>query len=268
MQSRLIATAQAQPETVALFVSDLHLSPSHPRTTEAFINFLQRRAPQVRQLYLLGDVFEAWIGDDDLANDWNRSVANAIRALSDAGTQVFWMNGNRDLLIGQQFAKEAGCTLLPDPYVLDLADIRIALAHGDAQCTDDEAYMTYRNKVRQPLVQKLFLAMPISWRRRIITGMRSKSSQTKQTKTAAMMDVNQAAIDELFNSTGASVLIHGHTHLPQRHDSDDGNRRRYVLTDWDCETKPERGGWVALYSDGSLRHFDIQGRMVTRYPGT
>lgn len=264
-----MAAAQvAQPETVALFVSDLHLTPSRPKTTQAFFDFLRQRATRARQIYLLGDVFEAWIGDDDLVDPWNRSVADAIRAVRDAGVEVFWISGNRDLLVGQRFAEAAGCTLLPDPSIVELAGQRIALAHGDAQCTNDHTYLAYRARVRNPLAQKLFLALPLSWRRSIIAGMRDKSHEKKQTKTAAMMDVSPSAIDGLFDATGASVLIHGHTHHPQRYDSADGKRRRYVLTDWECETKPERGGWVALYTDGSLRHFDIQGRMVTRYPGT
>ena len=263
-----MTAAKAQPETVALFVSDLHLSPSRPKTTQAFFDFLRRRAPTARQLYLLGDVFEAWIGDDDLSDTWNHAIADAIRAVSEAGVKVFWIGGNRDLLVGQRFAQAAGCTLLAEPHLLEQAGQRIALVHGDAQCTNDPAYMNFRAKTHHPLVQKLFLALPLSWRRSMIASMRSKSSQSKRAKTDMMMDVSPSAIDALYEATGASVLIHGHTHHLARHDSANGKRRRYVLTDWDCETKPERGGWVTLYEDGSLRHFDIQGRMITRYPGT
>lgn len=268
MRPTTMSSNKAQPETVALFVADLHLSPSRPKTTQAFLDFLQRRAPTARLLYLLGDVFEAWIGDDDLSNPWNRAIAEAIRAVRDAGVEVFWIGGNRDLLVGQRFAQAAGCTLLSEPHLLEHVGQRIALVHGDAQCTNDRAYMSFRAKTHHPLVQKVFLALPLSWRRSMIAGMRSKSSKIKQIKSAAMMDVSPSAIDTLFAATGASVLIHGHTHHLARHDSADGKRRRYVLTDWDCETKPERGGWVTLYEDGSLRHFDIQGRMITRYPGT
>ena len=268
MRVQPMTAAQAQPETVALFVSDLHLSPARPKTTQAFFDFLRLRAPRARKLYLLGDVFEAWIGDDDLSDPWNRSIADAIRAVSDAGCEVFWIGGNRDLLVGKRFAQVAGCTLLAEPHLFELAGQRIALVHGDAQCTHDLAYMRFRAKTHHPFVQKVFLALPLAWRRSMIAGMRSKSTIIKQIKSEMMMDVSQAAIDALFDATGASILIHGHTHHVARYDSADGSRRRYVLTDWECETKPERGGWISLYADGSLRHFDIQGRMITRYPGT
>ncbi|RJX31728.1 MAG: UDP-2,3-diacylglucosamine diphosphatase [Oxalobacter sp.] len=259
-------TISAQPQTVALFVSDLHLSPSCPKTTQAFFEFLRTRAAQAQRLYLLGDIFEAWAGDDDLSAPFNQSVVQAIRAAVESGVQVFWISGNRDVLVGQAFAQATGCTLLPDLCVVDLANKRIVIAHGDAQCTHDHAYMAFRAKTHHPIWQKLFLTLPLSLRQWIIGKLRKNSARTKQTKSQMMMDVNQAAIDAIFDSTGASVMIHGHTHQPQRHDSADGKRSRYVLPDWDCETKPERGGWVTLYADGSLRRFDIQGRIVTTYP--
>jgi len=262
----MMATTPAQPDTVALFVSDLHLGPATPKTTQAFFDFLKKRAARTQRLYLLGDIFEAWAGDDDLASPWNQSVAQAIRAVAESGVQVFWISGNRDVLIGKAFAQAAGCTLLPDLCIVDLAGKRIALAHGDAECTHDSAYIAFRKKTHHPAWQKLFLALPLSLRQRIIGRLRQNSERSKQTKSHMMMDVNPTAIDAVFDSTGATVMVHGHTHQPQRHDSADGERSRYVLPDWDCETKPERGGWVALYKDGSLRRFDIQGRIVTTYP--
>jgi len=261
-----MATTKTQPETVALFISDLHLSSAHPKTTQAFFEFLRERAPQVQQLYLLGDLFEAWPGDDDLNDPWNQGIVRAIRAVSDAGVQVFWIGGNRDFLIGSQFASAAGMTLLPELHVTEIAGKRVALAHGDAQCTNNRSYMAFRAKTHSPFFQKLFLALPLSLRKRIVDGVRNKSRQSKQAKDLMMMDITPTAIESIFTATGASVLIHGHTHLPARHDSADSKHSRYVLPDWECEYKPERGGWVAMFADGSLRRFDIQGRMVTHYP--
>ena len=261
-----MAPSPAQPDTVALFVSDLHLGTATPRTVAAFFDFLQSHALRSQRLYLLGDIFEAWAGDDDLASSFNQSIAQAIRAVSEAGVQVYWISGNRDVLIGETFAKAAGCTLLPDLCIVDLAGKRIALAHGDAECTSDAAYMTFREKTHNPVWRKLFLALPLRVRQRIIARMRKRSERGKQHKTMTMMDVSPAAIAKIFQTTGATVMIHGHTHAPQRHDSDEGKQSRYVLPDWDCENKPERGGWLALYADGNLRRFDIKGRMVTTYP--
>lgn len=256
--------SEAQPAApVALFISDLHLHPSNPKTEQAFLSFMQRQARQVQQLYLLGDIFDSWAGDDDLATPWNNSIAAAIRAVSDAGVEISWISGNRDFLVGKKFAQAAGFSLLPDPHVVTLGEQRIVLTHGDALCTDDVAYMAFRAKVRNTLAQKLFLAMPLSKRKTIIEGMRSDSVTAQKAKTNAIMDVNQEAINALFEQTGASIMIHGHTHRPARHDDTSGKRTRYVLTDWDCECKPERGGWLALYANGSLRRFDIKGRMVT-----
>ncbi|MEA5097020.1 MAG: UDP-2,3-diacylglucosamine diphosphatase [Burkholderiaceae bacterium] len=254
---------QAQPAPVALFVSDLHLHPSNPKTEQAFRDFLRQPARQAQHLFLLGDMFESWAGDDDLATPWNRSIADAIRAVSDAGVQIGLISGNRDFLIGKKFAQTAGFSLLPDPHVVTLSDQRIVLTHGDALCTDDVGYMAFRAKVRNPLAQKLFLAMPLSKRKAIIEGMRSDSVTAQKAKTNAIMDVNKGAVDALFEQTNASIMVHGHTHRPARHDSADGKRVRYVLTDWDCECKPERGGWMALYANGTFRRFDIKGRMVT-----
>ncbi|MBS1186342.1 MAG: UDP-2,3-diacylglucosamine hydrolase protein [Burkholderiaceae bacterium] len=256
-------TPQAQPEPVALFISDLHLHPSCPKTAQAFHAFLRGPARQTQQLFLLGDIFESWAGDDDLATPWNREICDAIRAVSDAGVEIGWIGGNRDFLVGKKFAREAGFSLLADPHVVTLAGQRIVLTHGDALCTDDVGYMAFRAKVRNTLAQKLFLAMPLSKRKSIIEGMRSDSVAAQKAKTSAIMDVNAGAVDELFAQTGAEVMIHGHTHRPARHDLADGKRTRHVLTDWDADSKPERGGWLALFSDGTLRRFDIKGRMVT-----
>lgn len=257
------ANNKAQPETVALFVSDLHLHTSLPRTTAAFADFLQNQAQHAQQLYLLGDIFEYWAGDDDCADPYNQEVIDAIRAVSDAGVAVYWIAGNRDFLVGDVFAREAGLTRLDDPSIVTIAGQKIVLVHGDAQCTDDEAYMTFRTQVRQPAWQHHFLAMPLAQRKTIIAGLRSGSRAAQRDKSDAIMDVNADAIARVFDASNTNLMIHGHTHRPAKHiDHDsDGNhtRTRYVLPDWDCDTGVRRGGWIAMTADGQIIRADLDG---------
>lgn len=246
---------QAQPETVALFVSDLHLQEAMPRTAAAFFSFLQDHALTTQRLYLLGDLFEYWAGDDDLGTPFHLKVVQALRAVSDAGVEMYWISGNRDFLVGRQFAEAAGMQLLPDPYVLVAAGQRIVLTHGDAACTDDVNYMAFRNQVRNSAWQAAFLAQPLEARKKIIEGVRMGSREAQREKTARIMDVNAQAIAELFASSQASVMIHGHTHRPADHEHD--GHRRHVLTDWDFDDPAGsgRGGWLALGADGRIsRH--------------
>lgn len=252
---------KAQPVPVALFVSDVHLQASLPRTTQAFTDFLQQHARKAGELYLLGDLFEYWAGDDDLATPYNAQIANAIRKISDAGVAVFWMGGNRDFLVGHEFAQAAGVTPLPDPFIASITGQRIVLTHGDAQCTDDHAYMAFRAQVRQPTWQQEFLAMPLAQRKAIIESMRSGSREAQRSKSYEIMDVNGAAITSLFEATGTTIMIHGHTHRPATHDyqETEGKRVRHVLPDWDCDNEPPRGGWLAMYADGSIRRFGYDG---------
>jgi len=252
---------KAQSETIALFVSDVHLQPSLPLTTQAFLDFLRIHAARSRQLYLLGDLFEYWAGDDDLVTPYHRQIADAIRAVSEAGADVFWISGNRDFLVGQEFAKAAGTTLLPDPFVAEIAGQRIVLTHGDAQCTDDHAYMAFRAQVRQPEWQAQFLSQPLAQRKSIIEGMRSGSREAQKSKACEIMDVNPAAIAALFDATDAAVMIHGHTHRPATHETKSSGKKhvRHVLPDWDCDSEVPRGGWLAMDSQGNLRRFRFDG---------
>jgi UDP-2,3-diacylglucosamine hydrolase len=244
----------ARPETVALFVSDLHLQENSPATTALFLAFLAQHAVHARQLYLLGDLFEYWAGDDDIDTPYIRSIVDALHAVSGAGVQMYWMAGNRDFLVGDAFAAATGMARLPDPYVTKLAGIRIALAHGDAQCTDDHDYQVFRAQVRSPQWQQAFLAQSLEQRKGIIEGMRAGSRDAQRGKTMDIMDVNRDAIDALFADTGASVLIHGHTHRPALHRH--GKLLRHVLPDWDGDTVPPRGGWLALGADGRFSRQD------------
>jgi len=242
---------EAQSDTVAFFVSDVHLQASHPRTTDAFFRFLREQALHAKQLYLLGDLFEYWAGDDDSDEPYNRRIIDALKKVSDAGVAVFWMAGNRDFLVGEQFAKATSATLLPDPFVAEIGGQRITLVHGDEQCTDDTPYMDFRAKVRQSEWQRAFLAMPLIQRKEIIANMRAGSREAQRTKSYEIMDVNAAAIASLFNGSGTSIIIHGHTHRPAKHEYDNG-LVRYVLPDWDCDTEPQRGGWLAIDAAGAI----------------
>ena len=244
--------------TLALFISDLHLQAAHPETCEAFYAFLQERALASQALYLLGDLFEYWAGDDDLIDPLHHQISQAIRAVSDAGVAVYWIAGNRDFLVGSAFAAATGATLLAEPHVAEIGGQRVTLVHGDAECTDDSKYMAFRAQVRDPAWQAQFLAMPLAQRKAIIAGMREGSKEAHSTKSAEIMDVAPAAVDALFARTGSEIIIHGHTHRPALHQ--DGARRRYVLPDWEPHADPARGGWIAITSDGAITRFDLDGK--------
>ena len=249
--------AQTNTRQKAIFISDLHLQPSLPETTRAFLDFLKTQGQQTERLYILGDLFEYWAGDDDMDSEYLKTIVGALRSLADSGTAVFWICGNRDFLTGNRFLKATGAQALPEPAVVDLAGKKIALVHGDAQCTDDQAYMQFRTMVRNPLWQKQFLGMPLAQRKALIAGMREDSQKGNREKSMQMMDVNAAAIDALFTQTGATVLIHGHTHHPGDHVHRPNNIdcTRMVLSDWNLDAEPKRGDWIELTPDGALiRH--------------
>lgn len=251
----------AQSDTVALFISDLHLSPSQPRTLAAFFTFLQQYASKTQYLFLMGDLFEYWAGDDDIPDPCNHSVVKALRAVSSAGVKLFWLAGNRDFLVSNGFAKASGATLLAEPYVTELAGRRFCLLHGDAECTDDLAYMAFRLKVRNPEWQQQFLLMPLSQRKAIIEGMRQGSREQQKQNASEIMDVNPEAIAARFAASDCATLIHGHTHRPALHHYPE-QRTRHVLPDWDCDREPARGGFIALGHDGVLRHLGLHGELL------
>ena len=246
------------PRTLALFVSDLHLQPSHPRNAEAFHRFLAERAMGSQALYLLGDLFEYWAGDDDLDAPFHQSIIAALRAVSDAGVAVYWIGGNRDFLVGQAFADAAGLALLPEPHVTDIGGQRITLVHGDAECTADTKYMEFRAQVRQAAWQQQFLAMPLAQRKAIIAGLREGSREAQGAKSYEIMDVTPDAVSDLFDRTGSDVIIHGHTHRPALHRQ--GQRRRFVLPDWEVDAEPPRGGWISIDSEGAIRRHGLDGK--------
>jgi UDP-2,3-diacylglucosamine hydrolase len=251
----------SMPEpAIALFISDLHLQESHPRTAAAFFRFLAQRAVAARELYLLGDLFEYWAGDDDIGSPFHQRVIGAIRAVSDAGVAVYWIAGNRDFLVGPRFAQAAGLTLLAEPHVATIGGQRIALVHGDAECTADTSYMAFRAQVRDRAWQQKFLAMPLAQRKGIIAGLREGSREAHGGKTMEIMDVTPQAVDALHQATAADVIIHGHTHRPALHTA--GARRRYVLPDWELDAEPPRGGWIAVDSDGAIHRHGVDGQIL------
>jgi len=216
------------------FISDLHLSPRSPGATALFLRFLSGRARQGEALYILGDLFEAWIGDDDIDDAHHAKLVTALRAASEAGLKIYLMHGNRDFLLGEQFAAATGTKLLTDPYDLALPEWSFVLSHGDALCVDDADYMAFRAKVRDPAWQEAMLAKPRFLRRLMARLMRWRSRASQQAKTYPYTDLQPAATDDFIRDHGYSTFIHGHTHQPARHDHiiDGIHVERWVLADW------------------------------------
>lgn len=217
-----------------LFVSDLHLSPRSPGATRLFLAFLAGRARKAGSLFILGDLFEAWVGDDDRDDPFNAGIVAALRAASDAGLAISVLPGNRDFLLGDGFAAAAGVQLLADPHVLSTPEWQFVLAHGDALCTDDTAYQAFRRQVRDPVWQAAFLAKPLAERRALAARMREQSEHEKQDKAAYLMDLSPGETEDFLRRHGYATFIHGHTHRPDRHDHivDGIHVERWVLADW------------------------------------
>jgi UDP-2,3-diacylglucosamine hydrolase len=218
----------------SLFISDLHLSPDTPEATGTLLGFLREAAPAADALYVLGDLFEYWIGDEGLAQPFAMQIAQAFRALADGGVPVFFMHGNRDFLIGDRFALASGMKLLTDPTLVDLYGSRTLLMHGDTLCSDDQEYQKFRAMVRNPAWQQAFLAKPLEERVRMAREVRGTSEQAKRVKDMAIMDVAPATVDDTFRAHQYARLIHGHTHRPARHEHrvDGRDCERWVLADW------------------------------------
>ena len=219
-----------------LFIADLHLQTEEPAITAGFLRFLGGEARQADALYILGDLFEAWIGDDD-PNPLHREVASAIKSLVDSGVPCYFIHGNRDFLIGKRFAAESGMQLLPEEKMLDLYGRRILIMHGDTLCTDDPGYLAFRAKVHTPWIQKLFLALPLFIRRRIAQKMRNDSKAANSSKSMEIMDVNPQAVIDVMEKHHVQWLIHGHTHRPDIHalEANGDEAFRAVLGAWHTE---------------------------------
>ncbi|SFM20096.1 UDP-2,3-diacylglucosamine diphosphatase [Marinobacter zhejiangensis] len=217
-----------------LLISDLHLEEARPDITRAFLGFLEQKAHGIDQLYILGDFFEAWIGDDE-HTPLQDEVAQALKAVSDSGTQLYLMHGNRDFLIGEEFCARVGATLLDDPSVVDLYGTSTLLMHGDSLCTADVEYQKFRTTMRNRQWQTLFLQRPLADRQTTARQLREISMAKNKGKEMAIMDVTPEEVISVMADHGVLRLIHGHTHRPAIHavDIDGQAGQRIVLGDWD-----------------------------------
>jgi len=235
--------------TDILFISDLHLDEEQPAITRGLLAFLQREAPRARALYVLGDLFEAWVGDDH-ETALTREVIAAFRAFANNGERgLYFMHGNRDFMLGDTFAAQTGGQLLAENTVIDLHGTRAVLAHGDGLCTDDIEYQKFRAMVRNPAWLANARAMPIEQRLGMAAKLRSESKMRNANKADNIMDVNADAVAALLRDTQAGALIHGHTHRPAVHSVHLGHREafRYVLGDW----RPDRGWCLRAAAGGT-----------------
>jgi len=222
-----------------LLISDLHLEPGRPDITAALVKFLHSKAKQADALYILGDLFEVWIGDD-FSNPLADQIAVELTELSSHGVQIYLMHGNRDFLIGQDYARSCSAELIDEPYVIDVAGQKVALLHGDVLCTRDTDYMAFRAMVRQPQWQQQFLSQTPQQRQQIAQQARQQSHQATASKAAQIMDVTETEVRQLFTKLDVPVIIHGHTHRPAVHQlsvdstaNDTIQAKRIVLGDWD-----------------------------------
>ncbi len=236
-----------------LFISDLHLEADRPEIGEQFLDFLGGEAAEADALYILGDFFEYWVGDDD-PDEYYASIKRSLRAFTDSGVPVYFMHGNRDFMIGEAFAVETGVTLLQDPCPLELYDKSVLLSHGDALCTDDVEYQQVRAMTRNPEWQAMMLAKPLAERIAIARQARSQSEERNKTLSESIMDVNPEAVKQTIAEHGVEILLHGHTHRPAIHsiEVDDRIAKRVVLGDW--------------YDHGSVLRWDEDGMDLSPMP--
>nr|WP_257224278.1 UDP-2,3-diacylglucosamine diphosphatase [Acinetobacter sp. YH12144] len=213
-----------------MFIADLHLSPEHPRLVRGFLALLEQYKTQHTQLYILGDWFNAWIGDDFTA-PWLDEIIAALKDFTALGNQIYFQVGNRDFALGQKFLDKFHGQLLQDVDYLHISNYKIRLEHGDLLCTDDVSYQKFRKVIRNPLLLGFLKSLPLSIRQKIANGFRKKSTETKQVKSYDIMDVNAEAVEKALEQ--ADLLIHGHTHRPQIHDVH--GKSRIVLGDWRAE---------------------------------
>ena len=236
-----------------LFISDLHLEADRPDIGEQFLDFLDEEAADAEALYILGDFFEYWVGDDD-PDPYYASIKQSLRTFTDTGVPVYFMHGNRDFMIGPDFAAETGVTILPDPYPLELYGKSVLLSHGDAMCTDDVEYQKVREMTRNPEWQAMMLGKPLEERLAIAKHARAQSEQRNKTLSESIMDVNPDAVKKTISEYGVEILLHGHTHRPDIHgiEVDDVLAKRVVLGDW--------------YEQGSVVRWDEDGLELSPIP--
>jgi UDP-2,3-diacylglucosamine hydrolase len=236
-----------------LFISDLHLEANQPEIGEQFLSFLKAEAREAEALYILGDLFEVWLGDDD-PNPYYATMKTALRELADAGVPMYFMHGNRDFTIGKDFAAETGVEILDDPTIVELYGESVLLCHGDSLCTDDVQYQQVRAMTRNPDWQAMMLAKSIEERIAFAVQAREESQARGEAVSDEIMDVNQDAVIAILREHGVATLLHGHTHRPAIHDLDLGDRsaKRIVLGDW--------------YEQGSIVRWDTNGPRLEAMP--
>ena len=236
-----------------LFISDLHLEADTPEIGKQFLAFLEGEARDADTLYILGDLFEFWVGDDD-PNEHYAAMKSAMRALVDSGVPVFFMHGNRDFMIGVDFAHETGVQILPDPHPVKIHGTSVLLSHGDAMCTDDVEYQQIRAMTRNPEWQAMMLTKSLAERLAFAAHARTESQSKNESSNGEIVDVNQDEVVKMIAEHGVEVLLHGHTHRPAVHDVDLGDRRakRIVLGDW--------------YEQGSVLRWDENGYSLDVMP--
>ena len=232
----------------ALLLSDLHLAPERPAAAAAFEAFASGPARRASAVYVMGDLFDTWIGDDQRFDPFAGRIVAALRGISDAGVALYVARGNRDFLLGDDFARAAGATLLSEQTLVDLGGTRTLLSHGDEFCTDDVGYQRYRALSRDPRHQRRLLRLPYRVRRAVAAWLRRKSHAATARKPESILDVNASAIEQAFRRFDVPRMIHGHTHRPARHASvvDGTPRERFVLADWD-----DRGHYLEIDETGA-----------------
>ncbi|ANQ16719.1 UDP-2,3-diacylglucosamine diphosphatase [Vibrio natriegens] len=231
-----------------LFISDLHLTPSRPDITECFVTFMRTEAPKADALYVLGDLFEFWVGDDD-KTPFSNKIRTEFKALTDSGVRVFFIQGNRDFLLGKRFCKQTGITLLDDVCTIDLYGKKAVILHGDTLCTDDVDYQKFRKTVHQPWLQWVFNHIPWFIKKKIVAKVQSDIRDDKSNKSLDIMDVNQSEVENVMSQYCVDLMIHGHTHRPDTHhfDVNGVKKTRIVLGDWYTQ-----GSVLQVNSDGFL----------------
>lgn len=229
-----------------LFIADLHLSNDEPAITAGFLHFLKTEAMQAQALYILGDLFEVWIGDDD-PNPLHQSVADALNTLHQHGVPCYFIHGNRDFLLGKTFAECSHLTLLPTQKIIDVYSKKTLILHGDTLCTDDVEYLKFRKRVHNPFLRRIFLWLPLAWRQKIALRLRNESKHANQMKSMTIMDVNQSAVACAFADNHVHYMIHGHTHRPAIHTQQVNGETttRFVLGAWH-----EEGSVLRFHENG------------------
>ena len=214
-----------------LFISDLHLSPSHPKLIKTTVDFLAQQASKIDQLYILGDLFNTWLGDDIVPDEF-QPLIEQLTKLKQVGIKSYLMVGNRDFMLGKAFADSSGMSLLQEPTLIEISQCKVLLMHGDSLCIDDISYQRYRLWSRSRFLQYCFLMLPATYRQRISDKIKQKSHNKKQYKSAGIMDVNHNEVDRVMAKFRVDYLLHGHTHRPGIHDL--GHEQyRIVLGDWE-----------------------------------